>query len=303
MGVGSIGKRHLTNLHDIYSRKKLKLEVHALRSENRPLENSIIKLIDKQIFEIKKLDCNYDMILLSNPTSLHYEYLKELIPYSKNFFIEKPLFDQSDYELKNLNLDKESLYYVACPLRYTSVIKYIKELVSNNHIYSARAICSSYLPDWRKDVDYTKVYSASKENGGGVCIDLIHEWDYITYLFGFPIETKSFNGKVSDLNITSEDLAVYIARYVDKFIEIHLDYFGRVPSRYIQLFTKEITIIGDIIGSKISFSDGRESITFNDPPNDKYIREMEYFLELCERKKENLNDICYALKTLKLAQS
>ena len=42
-------------------------------------------------------------------------------------------------------------------------------------------------------------YSAHKDMGGGVSIDLIHEWDYLTYLFGMPSEIYSILDKVSDL--------------------------------------------------------------------------------------------------------
>lgn len=302
VGLGSIGKRHLVNIHEICKMRGIDLEVHALRKGNRPLPEDLKLLVNKQLLDITELDSEYDAIYITNPTNLHYLFLKDLIPYSKKFFIEKPVFEHAEYDLDSLCMPTDGIYYVACPLRFTSVVMYLKEYVSKNTVYSARAICSSYLPDWRPSQDYTKTYSASKEQGGGVCIDLIHEWDYITYLFGLPTELKLFYGKLSHLQITSEDLAVYIAKYEDKLVELHLDYFGRMPKRCIELFTKEQTLTGDILGSRILFSEGGETVTFSELPNDKYLREMEYFFDLCQGKLQNINDIKTALTTIKLAQ-
>ena len=44
--------------------------------------------------------------------------------------------------------------------------------------------------------------------GGGVGIDLIHEWDYLTWLFGTPVETYSIQRKISNLEIDSDDVAI-----------------------------------------------------------------------------------------------
>ena len=104
---------------------------------------------------------------------------------TKHMFIEKPIFDSKEYRLEALNFNKSGVYYVAGPLRFSSVIQKLRDIIPHEKIYCVRVICSSYLPDWRPNVDYRLVYSASKEKGGGVAIDLIHEWDYITYLFGF----------------------------------------------------------------------------------------------------------------------
>ena len=71
----------------------------------------------------------------------------------------------------------------------------------------------------------------------GVSIDLIHEWDYLTWLFGFPDEVCNFRGKYSDLEIDSDDHSVYIAKYPDKQISLSLDYFGRIERREIELST------------------------------------------------------------------
>ena len=62
--------------------------------------------------------------------------------------------------------------------------QYVKNNVDLSKVYSARAISSSYLPDWRPGQDYRTTYSAHKDMGGGVSIDLIHEWDYLSWLFG-----------------------------------------------------------------------------------------------------------------------
>lgn len=76
-------------------------------------------------------------------------------------------------------------------MRYTAIIQYIKQHLDMSQALSIRCICSTYLPNWHPNEDYRTSYSAHKDLGGGVSIDLIHEWDYITYLLGFPQKTYS----------------------------------------------------------------------------------------------------------------
>jgi predicted dehydrogenase len=197
-------------------------------------------------------------------------------------------------------LKKDSIYYVACPLRYTPVVEYLKTFVNNHKIFSGRCICSSYLPKWRNGTDYRKVYSAKKELGGGVSLDLIHEIDYITYLFGFPVKLNSVSRKYSNLEIDSDDLSVYFIEYQDKLIELHLDYFGQFNQRKIEIYTEDDVIIGDLITNKITFLKSGNELIFKD--KDKYINEMKYFLEHFLNGKKTFNEINHAFKILKISQ-
>jgi predicted dehydrogenase len=113
----------------------------------------------------------------------------------------------------------------------------VKQNVNPDDVICASAMSSSYLPDWRPGQDYRKTYSAHKDMGGGVSIDLIHEWDYLTWLFGMPTEYHSMINKVSNLEIDSDDLAIYIGKNDKTTFELHLDYFGRQTQRTLDLFT------------------------------------------------------------------
>ena len=132
-------------------------------------------------------------------------------------------------------------------------VSYIKKNINPKDVISVRSISSSFLPDWRPGQDYRQSYSAKKSLGGGVSIDLIHEWDYLSYLFGIPQKVNYMGGKKSTLEIDSDDYAIYIAEYADKILELHLDYFGRSIIRELTLFTEQDTIMGDIAKNKISF--------------------------------------------------
>ena len=114
--------------------------------------------------------------------------------------------------------------------------------------------------------------------GGGVDIDLIHEWDYLVYLFGMPQQTYNLRGKYSDLEITSNDLSVYIAKYPELLAELHLDYFGRKKQRYLELYFEDGTLTADFIDNKITFPDGNVAL-FEENTNEWYLREMDYFLD------------------------
>jgi len=303
IGLGSIGKRHLINIDKVLQSRKIEYSIDLVRRKNSiSLEKPLNEIISNIYIEYENIPNDYDVIFITNPTYLHYDTIKKISSKTKNMFIEKPVFDKADMNISELTLDKNGVYYVACPLRYTDVIQYVKNNINVESVYSVRVICSSYLPDWRPELDYRKTYSAHLDQGGGASIDLIHEWDYMMYLFGKPKQVLNYRGKFSRLEIESDDLSVYIAEYKNMLAEIHLDYFGRKPIREFQLFTADETIVADIINSEIRLLKKGHVIKFNEDRNSYQIKEIENFFDVLEGKTNNENDIHTALATLKIAK-
>ena len=301
IGIGSIAKRHIKNLKAICSKRSIELHMDAYRHISGNLVS--VEGVENVYHDIAQLPDTYDIIFITNPTELHLETLKQFHNKGKHFFIEKPVVSQSQIEIaKQVVLKSDCVYYVACPLRYNAVIQYIKNNIEPNDVISVRSISSSYLPDWRPGKDYRDTYSAHKNLGGGVSIDLIHEWDYLTYLFGWPEQIKCFVGKKSNLEIDSDDYAIYIAEFENQIAELHLDYFGRKTIREIQLFTKDETIVGDIANNKITFLTSGKVIAFNEERDDYQKRELEHFLDMIQGKDTVENGYDHGLKVLELTQ-
>ena len=277
-GIGSIAKRHIKNLKTVCAQRGIALQMDAYR------RSSVVNSVDgitNTYTELYRVPENYDVIFITNPTELHLETLQQFHNKGKHFFIEKPVVSRGQIErAKQFSVRKGSLYYVACPLRYNAVIQYMKNNIHINDVISIRSISSSYLPDWRPGQDYRKTYSAYKDLGGGVSIDLIHEWDYLTYIFGWPQKIYCLIGKKSDLEIDSDDYAVYIAEFSKYVAELHLDYFGRETIREIQLLTKGDTIVGDIANNKITFLTSGKVMEFKEERDDYQKRELEHFLDM-----------------------
>lgn len=138
--------------------------------------------------------------------------------------------------------------------------------------------------------------------GGGVTKDLIHEWDYAVYLFGPPDRVMNLKGHISNLEIDSDDISIYIAEYPNMFLEMHLDYIGHKTERIIQIFTNEKRIDVDLLSDTIFEYQNNEQInkkTFL--TEDFYRNEMEYFIDCVEKKQSNINTIQNAYTTLKIA--
>ena len=276
VGVGSIAKRHIKNLHVVCSERGIALKIDAVRRNTEAVEG-----IDVVYCSAAEVPDDYDAVFITNPTDCHLKTLREFHDKAKNFFIEKPVAAVSQIqEAKEFCLRDGVVYYVACPLRYHAVIQYIRNNVELDDVIAVRSISSSYLPDWRPGQGYRNTYSAHKNMGGGVSIDLIHEWDYLTYLFGQPLSVKSIIQRKSNLEIDSDDIALYIAEYPDKTVELHLDYFGRKTIREIQLFTQKDTIIGDIAKNKLSFLVSGEIIDFHEERDDYQKRELNQFVDM-----------------------
>lgn len=303
VGIGSIAKRHIRNLAVILKKRNIKYVIDIVRSgKGNFLDDDLLSLIHRCFVVGEEMERDYDVFFITNPTSLHYSTIQRYIDCTKHMFIEKPVFSSWEYDIKRWDLNKENIYYVACPLRYTATLRYVFEKIDYRKAISVRSICSSYLPNWRPGTDYRNSYSAQKCLGGGVAIDLVHEWDYLTFLFGFPNCVKSIIGKKSHLEIDSDDIAIYLGEYDNKTIELHLDYFGYKNIREMQLFMPDDVITVDIQNNRIAFARTDTEVLLHEERDEYQIKELEFFLDMIEGKVENTNTIENALAVLRIAE-
>lgn len=300
IGLGSIAERHILNLCEILKSRNINYQIDVLRSSKSSISPNIKRNIKCIYYDYKNVPENYDITFITNPTELHEKYVKKFSSKTKHMFIEKPVFSTTNIDFSQLNLNPKGIYYVACPLRYKDTIQYVRERIKLDNVISIRAICSTYLPNWRPHLDYRNTYSARKDLGGGVSIDLIHEWDYITYLVGFPTEIKTIISKKSNLDIDSDDIGIYIGSNDRTTYELHVDYYGRKEIREFELFTIDDTIKIDLINNTIVGS--KINLQFIEERNDFQKKELNYFLDIITKGYENTNDIQRAVKVLKIAK-
>lgn len=238
IGYGSIGQRHVRIL------KEMGMEVtvvskHAAISEYS--FSNISEALDNKEFEY---------IVIANNTISHYETFRDIINRKIDciLLIEKPLFSNL-FPLIETSIP----VFVAYNLRYHPLIKELIKVISDEVVVSVNTYVGQYLPNWRLNTDYTKSYSAHKELGGGVIRDLSHELDYLTYLFGNWTSLVSNSGKISDLNIQSEDYCqVSFVTNKNVNINLELNYLDRIIQRYMIINTNSKTIKLDFILNTIN---------------------------------------------------
>lgn len=305
VGLGSIATRHLKNVHTYLASQVDSCTVDLYRSSlERPLAEELRPLVSNTFLYADGIpnDRQYDVVFVTNPTSMHYETVERFAAHTKSFFIEKPVFDNTIIDEKIFETIKDIPSYVACPLHYNAVLQYVKQNLNPNDVICARAMSSSYLPDWRPGQDYRRTYSAHKDLGGGVSIDLIHEWDYLTWLFGMPTECKQMINKVSKLEIDSDDLAIYIGRNEKTTFEVHLDYIGRKAVRTLDLFTADDTIHCDLLAGIVCYLKKGETIKLESERNAFQMAEIAHFFEIINKKTKNDSTPEHAYQVLKIAK-
>ena len=304
VGLGSIAKRHIKNVCDYISSCGSTYSIDLYRSNlDHPIAEEIQPLVAASYLYSGEVQRDYDMVFITNPTSLHLETAVKFRPHTKALFIEKPVFDGLDVDEDIIKALDEIPSYQPCPLRYNPVLQYVKQNIDVTKVVSVRAMSSSFLPDWRPGQDYRQTYSAHTDMGGGVDIDLIHEWDYLTWIYGMPTQCLGIVGTFSNLEIDSNDTALYIAKNDKMTFELHLDYFGRKTQRTLDIFTHDDTIQCDLIAGTISYLKEGKTINQNAERNAYQIAEIKHFFDIVEGRTENDSNVEHGMKVLKLTKT
>jgi predicted dehydrogenase len=297
VGFGSIAKKHYHAL------RKLKPDaiIYALKSGHQASELSDI--ID--IFNWKEVPSDITFAIISNPTFKHTETLTELVNRDIPVFIEKPLSDSLDgLEVIEKQIQKQKLItYVACNLRFLPVLQYLKNVIlaEDKQINEVSVYCGSYLPNWRPGKDYRNIYSARKEMGGGVHLDLFHELDYTCWLFGLPSDSFRILRSKSSLKISAYDFANYQFVYPDFISSITLNYYRLDPKRTIEIVTSTETFLVDLLSNTISKNKGQIIFANQDfSIQNTYLVQMNYFLGILTGINSPLNTFSESLQILKI---
>ena len=280
-GLGSIGMRHAQILkgnfpHDLF----------AFRTQRRPKGNS---LNIRELYNWEEVErLKPEVAFITNPTYLHVETALRCASLGMHLFIEKPLGSSLEKldDLESKCKDKNLTCYVAYCLRFHPVINQIKQECREKEIYHVRIVCSSYLPRWRKDFDVQESYSASDEKGGGVILDLSHEFDYIQYLFGEIKDIQGRYDRVSAVTLDSEDFAdVLITTEAGVRVNLHLNFFSHWNERAITVDFKDGYLRGDLLANQITYGDKDKKETRDCP-----IERNEFFLAQTKYFFDNLNN-------------
>lgn len=243
IGYGSIGRRH----EEVLSTFSNVESIHIVTKQT--LAN---KITFPSLDAVNSLD-SYDYIVIASETYKHFEQLTYLESHTcqKLIFCEKPLFETG----KILHILNNTVF-VGYVLRFHPLLQKMRALLLNEKVLSANIYCGQYLPTWRQNVDYKTSYSSKKSEGGGVLLDLSHEIDYAQWLFGDMSDIKSYQLKISDLEIDSDDMVTLVAKTNKGVVlSLSIDYISKITRRQMTIHTIEHTYELDFINNSLMQKD------------------------------------------------
>lgn len=261
VGFGSIGKRHFDNLVALGYR-----DFQVLTSQDLAgYENLSGLKISRETNLADALDKRPDVVFVCNPTALHLETALAAANAGCPIFLEKPVSHNLDglEKLAALAEVKQVKIKVGFQWRYHGVLNEIRSAIAEGKIgkpTAAHAHWGEWLPGWHPWEDYRQGYSARTDLGGGVVLTLCHPFDYLRWMLGECEVVAATGGKLSDLELDTEDTALVMLRFGSGAIaSVYLDYVCQPPMHTLQIIGTEGRIEWDALcgSAKIYTQGGR----------------------------------------------
>lgn len=264
-GTGSIGQRHLRNLLAAVPDAQVIFLRDGARRDTLSDDTGAIVVSDMG----ELLDCGPDALIISTPSAYHSEALFGAIEANLPVYIEKPVVTSAAdlARVRELIAARPVLpSLIGCNLRFLPSLRTLYDLAQAEIGTIARANfeAGQWLPDWRPAQDHRESYSASKEAGGGVILDLLHEIDAAEWICG-PLEViASTELNIPTLEIQSEGAANILLKRKNPgmLVSVQMDYVARKPLRHYR-------VVGD--GGTLTWSLGDRSLRLQKPNTDRIV--------------------------------
>jgi predicted dehydrogenase len=289
VGLGSIGRRHLSNLRALVPEAHLAVlrrsgTVAAASPEAGGADAVFGRMEEALAFRP-------DAALITGPASSHVADALALAESGAHLFIEKPLSDKLERINDLIELCRRTgrALMVGYNFRFYRPLLALREALADGaigRVVSLRAEVGQYLPSWRGGGDYRLSVSARRELGGGAVLELSHEIDYVRWLLGEPVSVSAQVARLSDLEIDVEDTAEILLRFASgAMASLHLDMVRRPAARSCRIVGTEGTIEWDWESHRVRLFAARADAWSDLHPateldrNEMYVEELRHFLE------------------------
>lgn len=322
-GLGSIGQRHLRNL---MAEMKNDVQIIVYRETNHDFviadgkATEVESLADyygfSQVSSLDKgLEQDPDIVFITNPSSKHLDIAIPAAATGAHLFIEKPLSHSSDgvSDLQKLVAQKGQAVMMGFQARFHPCYQTVRKIITENvfgKVISAHFEWGTYLPRHHLYEDYANSYAARDELGGGVTLGLIHELDIIQSYWGQPESLVAVGGKLSHLNMDTDDTVSVLMKYTGEKITgpvtLFLSYAQTKEHRYSRIQFENATIFCDMQDKWVRVYDnnGNETETYNYPEllhNDLFVDEIKELLHAINNSRQPLVNLHDGVESLKLA--
>lgn len=201
-GYGSIGKRHATILHSFG---------HAVITVD-PNPATGADYQSQQESGLQWAVDEFGGILICTPANVREQIILEvnarLTLFDGSWFIEKPLGHQLGPRIIE-QLEQGKPTQVGFCYYYASGLQGFATAVQESTVYSVSIIGGQWLPDW-STTDYRKRYHGTPGQGGVILDSLPHSLYIARWILGELSVVGSVTGKLSDLEIETEDTAAVL---------------------------------------------------------------------------------------------
>ncbi|MEM6884972.1 MAG: Gfo/Idh/MocA family oxidoreductase [Verrucomicrobiota bacterium] len=307
IGCGSIGKRHLSNFVEVGGCEIVGADSREDRLQEIKDQYGVEKTYTDYLEALKNE--SIDGVVVACPPHIHVKVCNDALDHGCHLFVEKPLAHDLEgvQELADRCKELNKVGFVAYCHRFIPYSQKFKEIIESGQIgkpVTIRMEWGSYLPDWHPWEDYRTFYMAKKEQGGGALLDESHGVDLLRWWFGEVQSVSAIIDQVSDLEISSDDVAALLLRFKSGAVATaNFDLCRREPKIFVEVIGTEGMASWDRMQHEIKCYSAEKKTweTMNFTKDDlmgMYPSETEHFLNCIDGKEESLVDLHDGAKTM-----
>src|SRR5262245_51340604 len=291
-GLGSVGRRHLTNLRALgWS------DIRLYRTGHSALPD----------IDIDSVGVDYDLtaalarrplaVIVANPSACHLPVALAAARAGAHLLIEKPLsHDLSGIAELEHTVDARGLTaLVGFQFRFNPGLKQVRAWIASGaigEVVSVQAHWGEYLPGMHPWEDYRAGYAARPDLGGGVLLTLCHPFDYLRWLVGDLEHVSAIESRQDALGLAVETCIDATLRFASGASgHLHLNFVERPTTHRVAIIGTEGTVMWNQTDHAARFyrvaSKCWETVAAPDgfERNDMFLDEMRHFLA-CLRGEE-----------------
>jgi predicted dehydrogenase len=287
VGAGSAGTRHLNIAKALFPKATIALLTNRLRIDsNLSPDMHFVDSKDAVSFQP-------DIAVVSGAASSRIEVCTMLANSGVHLLIEKPIANTTKgvADLIEICQAKKLVLAVGYNLRFNASLIAFRESLNSQVIGKPLLVScevGQFLPSWRENIDYRQSVSSKQELGGGVLLELSHEIDYLTWVFGKINWVRATVMKQSSLEIDVEDsafltLGIENENNSNLVANLSMDFIRHDFKRSCVVVGEKGTLKWDGISQEVSLLLKGENLwkllsKTNNSANDSYINEWNDFV-------------------------